>query len=100
MQQACQQKDARIYLPRGVTRENGAGFPRVSHERRDERPRSCMNQYAPGPLAPPAVAGAQTGTEPALPHNPTTPLATGAINQSDDTIEIVLVQPADNPNRS
>jgi hypothetical protein len=32
-----------------------------------------------------------------LPQHPTTPLATGAINQSGDTIEIVLVQPADNP---
>ncbi len=32
-----------------------------------------------------------------MPNHPTTPLASGAINQSGDTIEIVLVQPADNP---
>jgi hypothetical protein len=32
-----------------------------------------------------------------LPNHPTTPLAGGAISQSGDTIEIVLVQPADNP---
>ena len=35
--------------------------------------------------------------EPALPNHPTTPLASGAINSSGDTIEVVLVQPADNP---
>jgi hypothetical protein len=32
-----------------------------------------------------------------LPNHPTTPLAGGTINQSGDTIEVVLVQPADNP---
>jgi hypothetical protein len=32
-----------------------------------------------------------------LPNHPTTPLASGTINQSGDTIEVVLVQPADNP---
>jgi hypothetical protein len=32
-----------------------------------------------------------------MPNHPTTPLASGAINQSGDTIEVVLVQPADNP---
>jgi hypothetical protein len=31
-------------------------------------------------------------------NHPTIPLASGAINKSGDTIEIVLVQPADNPN--
>jgi hypothetical protein len=35
--------------------------------------------------------------EPALPNHPTTPLASGAINASGDIIEIILVQPADNP---
>jgi hypothetical protein len=35
--------------------------------------------------------------EPALPNRPTTPLASGAINQSGDSLEVVLVQPADNP---
>jgi hypothetical protein len=33
-----------------------------------------------------------------LPSHPTTPLASGAITPSGDTIEIVLVQPAANPN--
>jgi hypothetical protein len=33
-----------------------------------------------------------------LSNQPTTPLAGGAINQSGDTLEVVLVQPADNPN--
>jgi hypothetical protein len=32
-----------------------------------------------------------------VPNHPTTSLASGAINQSGDTIEIVLVQPADSP---
>jgi hypothetical protein len=32
-----------------------------------------------------------------MPNHPTTPLASGTINQSGDTIEVVLVQPADNP---
>jgi hypothetical protein len=32
-----------------------------------------------------------------LPNHPTTALASGAINQSGDIIEIVLVQPADSP---
>ena len=32
-----------------------------------------------------------------MPKHPTTPLASGTINQSGDTIEVVLVQPADNP---
>jgi hypothetical protein len=32
-----------------------------------------------------------------LPHHPTTPLASGAINASGDTIEVILVQPVDNP---
>src|SRR5687768_1289923 len=36
------------------------------------------------------------GVEP-VPNHPTTPLASGAINQSGETIEIVLVQPSENP---
>jgi hypothetical protein len=32
-----------------------------------------------------------------MPNHPTTPLASGPINQSGDMIEIVLVQPADRP---
>ena len=32
-----------------------------------------------------------------MPNHPTTPLASGPINQSGDTIEVVLAQPADNP---
>jgi hypothetical protein len=32
-----------------------------------------------------------------LPNHPTTPLAGGTISASGDTIEVVLVQPADNP---
>jgi hypothetical protein len=32
-----------------------------------------------------------------LPNHPTTPLASGPINQSGDTIEVVLIQPADHP---
>ena len=32
-----------------------------------------------------------------MPHHPTTPLASGAINASGDTIEVILVQPVDNP---
>jgi hypothetical protein len=32
-----------------------------------------------------------------LPNHPTTPLASSAINQSGDTIEVVLVRPANNP---
>jgi hypothetical protein len=35
--------------------------------------------------------------EPVLSNHPTTPLAGGAISQFGDTIEVVLVQPADNP---
>jgi hypothetical protein len=43
------------------------------------------------------LPGASTELESALPKHPTTPLASGAINASGDTIEVVLVQPADNP---
>jgi hypothetical protein len=32
-----------------------------------------------------------------MPNHPTTPLASGQITASGDTIEIVLVQPADSP---
>jgi hypothetical protein len=32
-----------------------------------------------------------------MPNHPTTPLAHGAINQSGDTIEVVLIQRADSP---
>jgi hypothetical protein len=33
-----------------------------------------------------------------LPNHPTTPLASGTINKSGDTIEVVFIQPSDSPN--